>query len=411
MKDRIPTYPGRMKLTDTVSGEVHVCDVEMADQPTEVGTAQNKALFDYAFAAIGTTAGTGTAYTLAGDGGFSLTDGATVRFKLHVDSGATPTLNVNGTGAKALKSDYYSPMAAGIKAGTWLSAAYCADFGFFVLLGSGQKFVPYFHVSTASESITIADSGVYRITAIGAGADGYDCGDSVDRRSYYEYKCDGGCGGGGYLETRLVHGDTLAIVISGSASVSKGGNAIITATAGGTSGYQSAVAPKAGTVSGTGVVAFTSNGTATKNLTPPSGVYPAAEASKGGDSGFRQSSRSGSFASDGSNGGNGLYGGDGGSGGTGYSYSYNSTAYNAATTGIAGGYSAGSGGNGLGSYYSSSGTSHYNSAGGSGGGGGFGGGGGAPWSYLRYYASGDEYYIFGGEGKGGAAGVIIERIS
>lgn len=40
MKDRIPTYPGRVKLTP-VSGDIY--DIERADQPTEVGTPLNKA--------------------------------------------------------------------------------------------------------------------------------------------------------------------------------------------------------------------------------------------------------------------------------------------------------------------------------------------------------------------------------
>ena len=52
-------------------------------------------------AASGTTSGTASALTLA-QSGFTLTDGAVVRVKLHVDSGATPTLNINGTGANQL---------------------------------------------------------------------------------------------------------------------------------------------------------------------------------------------------------------------------------------------------------------------------------------------------------------------
>ena len=40
MKDRIPTYPGRVKLTQ-VSGNIY--DLERADQPSEAGTPLNKA--------------------------------------------------------------------------------------------------------------------------------------------------------------------------------------------------------------------------------------------------------------------------------------------------------------------------------------------------------------------------------
>ena len=43
--DRVPTYPGRVKLTP-VSGQTNVYDMVRSDSPTEVGTPINKALFD-----------------------------------------------------------------------------------------------------------------------------------------------------------------------------------------------------------------------------------------------------------------------------------------------------------------------------------------------------------------------------
>ena len=43
--DRIPTYPGRVTLTP-VSGQENTFDLVRADQPIEVGTPINKALFD-----------------------------------------------------------------------------------------------------------------------------------------------------------------------------------------------------------------------------------------------------------------------------------------------------------------------------------------------------------------------------
>ena len=43
--DRIPTYPGRVKLTP-VSGQTNTYDLVRADQPIEEGTPINKALFD-----------------------------------------------------------------------------------------------------------------------------------------------------------------------------------------------------------------------------------------------------------------------------------------------------------------------------------------------------------------------------
>ena len=59
MKDRISTYPGRVKLTP-VSGQTNVYDMTRADQPTQEGTAFSKAnmLTDAVAAAIKTLTGT-----------------------------------------------------------------------------------------------------------------------------------------------------------------------------------------------------------------------------------------------------------------------------------------------------------------------------------------------------------------
>lgn len=45
VKDRIPTYPGRVKMTP-VAGQENTFDMVRADSPVEVGTPLNKALFD-----------------------------------------------------------------------------------------------------------------------------------------------------------------------------------------------------------------------------------------------------------------------------------------------------------------------------------------------------------------------------
>ena len=134
MQDRVSLHPGRVKLV-SVPGQENTYDMVRADEPTQVGTPLNKKLLDFAVAANGVTHGTATAYILDADG-FTLTDGAKVNFKLHVDSGATPTININGTGAKSLMQSKVKPMKAGIPAGTWLTAVYHASFGFFVLQGS-----------------------------------------------------------------------------------------------------------------------------------------------------------------------------------------------------------------------------------------------------------------------------------
>lgn len=45
VKDRIPTYPGRVKMTP-VAGQANTYDMVRADEPIEPGTPINKALFD-----------------------------------------------------------------------------------------------------------------------------------------------------------------------------------------------------------------------------------------------------------------------------------------------------------------------------------------------------------------------------
>ena len=101
------------------------------------GMNVDKTAIDECLAASGTTEGTASAFTLTQDN-FALFDGALVRIKLHVDSGATPTLNINGTGAKALMQSKTKPFKAGIPAGTWVTFVYSSDFGFFLQQGSSS---------------------------------------------------------------------------------------------------------------------------------------------------------------------------------------------------------------------------------------------------------------------------------
>ena len=56
MKDRIPTYPGRVKLTP-VSGQENTYDMVRADSPVQEGTPLNKStlLKDSTSTAIGLT--------------------------------------------------------------------------------------------------------------------------------------------------------------------------------------------------------------------------------------------------------------------------------------------------------------------------------------------------------------------
>lgn len=58
MQDRIPTYPGRWKLTNVATGEVIIVDAVRADDATQDGTPMNKATFlkDTTAALFGLTA-------------------------------------------------------------------------------------------------------------------------------------------------------------------------------------------------------------------------------------------------------------------------------------------------------------------------------------------------------------------
>ena len=107
----------------------------LKNQVITAGMPVDKAAMDECLAASGTTAGSATAFTLA-QPNFTLFDGALVRIKLHVDSGATPTLNINGTGAKKLMQSKTKPFKTGVPAGTWVTFVYSSDFGFFLQQGS-----------------------------------------------------------------------------------------------------------------------------------------------------------------------------------------------------------------------------------------------------------------------------------
>ncbi len=101
------------------------CRLKLKNPIAQEGTRVNKPLLDEFLAASGVTAGSATALTLA-QPGFVLADGAMVRFRLHTASGASPTLNIAGTGARAIKTALGLPLRQGIAAGMWLTATYSA---------------------------------------------------------------------------------------------------------------------------------------------------------------------------------------------------------------------------------------------------------------------------------------------
>ena len=134
--DRVAVNPNR-KLITPESGDPFYASVEWADNPIKYGTLINKLKLDELLAASGVTAGTESALTLA-QPGFSLFDGACVRFRLHVSPTPSPdvTLNVNGTGAKTVVTTKGKPLKAA-SVGSWITVVYSSVQGSFILQGEG----------------------------------------------------------------------------------------------------------------------------------------------------------------------------------------------------------------------------------------------------------------------------------
>ena len=246
--------------------------------------------------------------------------------------------------------------------------------------GVSAQFRPVLALLTESGTYTVPYAGWYRIIAIGHGAGGYG-----DDSAPLSTPAPGGAGGGGYLDKYLPAGAVLTATISDMAStLSYGGSALISAARG--SGKT------AGSVTGSGVVAFPSNGTDTPDVTPPDGIYDASFRSIGGAAGLRNDEAVSAA------GGASLFGGDGGDGG----YALSKSGDTHTSNGRTGSRGAGSGAAGN-LYLVGSTTGYYAGAGG---GGGYGGGGGKPTAVRN-----DAYYTgWLGAGSGGKGCVRIERI-
>ena len=80
------------------------------------------------------TAGSATAYTMVAPH-FALVDGAVVRAKLHVASGASATINVGSKGARSIQTMAGKPMPTGIPANTWITLVYSLSNTSFILQG------------------------------------------------------------------------------------------------------------------------------------------------------------------------------------------------------------------------------------------------------------------------------------
>ncbi len=220
-KDRIPA-PGKegwRKLTVVDAGSSGLpvgaeikAKVEYADEATQEGKPYNKAAMDEILAASGETSGTAEALILD-QPGFVLQDGAVVRIKLHTDMAAGATLNVNGTGAKAIKYTTQDNTDGSHKAGSWLQLIYSSSLDAYTFQAGGASPTPPGYV--LFEDSGIFDPTVYglkvgdiiSVTCIGGGGGGGGAG-SVGGTAYTRggdagkggkpyYLSAGGSGGGG----------------------------------------------------------------------------------------------------------------------------------------------------------------------------------------------------------------------
>ena len=256
--------------------------------------------------------------------------------------------------------------------------------------GGGGKFERFETIITETGTVSIPCSGLYRITAIGKGESSV-LKSTVESWSGYVYysTADGGCGGGGYLERDISKGAILSVTLATNyIAASLNGTEIIRATNGSDG--------NAGSASGTGVIAFSSNGKTTKSIVPPDCYNSDRYISKGGIGGSSSSGTS-QPTKTGADGGNGLFGGDAPMGGhvIGGTYVTAITPVEEPRNGA--------GASGAGSTGSGTATSFFA---GSGGGGGYGGGAGA----ASTSGTGGSNFKQGKSGSGGAACVFIERI-
>lgn len=132
--DRVPGKPNRYAVYDDEHNFLRFEYHERADEPVQEGNPINKALQDEFLAASGTTTGTPDAFILS-QPGFVLSDGATIRLKLHTDMNKGATLNVSETGAHPIIDSRGKQNKA--LAGSWVTVIYNSSTGNFILQGSG----------------------------------------------------------------------------------------------------------------------------------------------------------------------------------------------------------------------------------------------------------------------------------
>lgn len=411
--DRQPTLPGRISLTDS-DGVTTYYTMAMADEPTQVGTAINKSLLDGYLAGYGVTSGTSTALTLDIPN-FVLADGATVRFRLHTDTGDKPTLNVSNTGAYQIRTQRGRSILTGLILGTWVTVTYSSVLQEWIVPGVYTEGAP----PTSAGDVLFSESGTFipsdyglsegseiTITCVGGGASG-----GGGRQSYATYG-GGGAGGISTAQITLSAADLSGIPVTigsggkASAYVSRVGNSPNPGGSTSFGTYVTAVGGSAGSSqggnSGTGGASGTGN-------TTGSGGNSTSSRQGGGGGGWVNADNYGGSGGYGS--GNTSTAGDNPCGGSAGTLNTTGTVIEGSTYGGAGGWSYngstnqfGDGSNGTGGKNNIGGgggkSGHDTNNGwyvaGGGGGGGYGAGGGSG-MYVSTTSDLDQY-MFGASG-------------
>ena len=398
MKDRVPTYPGRVKLTP-VEGQANTYDMERADSPVEVGTPLNKAtlLSDVVAAAYKleedeATPSNAFAKIAAGEIGGG---GLAAEIIVNTETGAVVTATLGDksvtrtavNGQAIIKvSDYGEWTVTVAKDGatrTFTCTVTTAEQYTFSKHFAGKVNVQAF-LQSAEWEIEESTSGTYNVLVMGGGGGG---GNAWVNSNTGSYACGGG-GGGGYVAkgvfTRAQLPDTTIQITIGSGGASK--------ASGGASSFGNLLSANGGAPGNTPGASTNTSGGAGGSGGGCGGAY----------SGY------GGGASIGTGGAGSDYGGAGGGSKSSGNAGINTTNYEGEySTGTgAGGVSAATstsyaGGGGGGGYGGVGGNNPGNSAGGGGGGGygsiGTGGNGGI---------SGNSYTAAtaGGTGGGGGGG-------
>lgn len=248
MRDRIPKYPGRVRL-EPVAGQENTFDLVRADEATEPGTALNKAnLLKDATAAIyglGAEAVPDDVFTILGIGAGNYGYGITVRF-----ADGTPASGLTVTGLSALpamsmvtdENGYVLGISTSGSVNVTIKSPY-ADMKDKTVSISSTGIVTKSTITfdqTIGEFLTVETSKnitfshrvkSYDLCAVGAGGGG------ANGLIAYGYQTSGGAGGyvGNLLNVQYSTADTIEIQIGAGGAVStanhkdgyKGGDTIV----------------------------------------------------------------------------------------------------------------------------------------------------------------------------------------